>query len=164
MAERAYTPIEVARAARRLDLALAEMHLDVARRMGMTPAELLALAHLGMDGDLSPGDLARRLHMRSGAITALLDRLTDHGHVSREPHPNDRRKLVVRLTDEGRRATMAHLGPMVDEVVAMVRALPAAHRPIVGRFVDDLAEIVARRQAAADERRGSQPKRARAAI
>lgn len=146
MTERNYTPMEVARAARRLDLSLAEMHLDLARTMVMTPAELLALAHLGMDGALSPGDLARRLHMRSGAITALLDRLTEHGHVVREPHPSDRRKLVVSLTEEGRRATMHELRPMVAEVVDLVGRLPEADRETVGRFVDELAAAVARRR------------------
>jgi DNA-binding MarR family transcriptional regulator len=140
-----YTPIGVARAARRLDVALAGMHLDLAQRMSMTPTELLALDHLGMDGELSPTDLARRLRMHSGAVTALVDRLTAHGHVSRVPHPSDRRKLVVRLTDAGRAETMRQLGPMVDDVVALVARLPKADRTTVGRFVDDLAELVAGR-------------------
>lgn len=151
MTERHYTPMEVARAARRLDLSLAEMHLDLARTMNMTPAELLALAHMGMDGSLSPSDLAKRLHMRSGAITALLDRLTEHGHVVREPHRSDRRKLVVRLTEEGRRATMHELRPMVAEVVDLVDRLPESDRETVGRFVDELAAVITRRHSEGEE-------------
>jgi DNA-binding MarR family transcriptional regulator len=140
-----YTPIEVARAARRLDLSLAEMHLDLARRLAMTPAELLTLAHLGMEGHLSPTDLARRLHMRSGAITAVLDRLAEHGHIVREAHPSDRRKLVVRLTDVGKEATMRELRPMVAEVIDLVGRLSRGDRETVGRFLDDLAVLIARR-------------------
>jgi len=146
VAERDYDPVEVARAARRLDLALAGMHLDVARHMDMTPAELLALAHLAVDEALSPGDLARRLRMRSGAITALLDRLTEHGHIEREPHPSDRRRLLVRLTGAGRKEAIRHLGPMIRDVVALVARLPEADRATVGRFIDDLAELVAGRE------------------
>jgi len=144
MGARGYDPVEVARAARRLDLALAGMHLDVARNMDMTQAELLTMGHLAADGDLSPGDLARRLRMRSGAITALLDRLAAHGHIEREPHPSDRRKLVIRLTAAGREEALRHLGPMVRDVVALVARLPEEDRAKAGRFLDDLAELVPR--------------------
>ena len=146
MGARGYDPVEVARAARRLDVALAGMHIDVARRMDMTQAELLAMAHLAVDGDLSPGDLTRRLRMRSGAVTALLDRLADHGHIEREPHLSDRRKLLVRLTASGRTEAMRHLGPMIRDVEALVARLPEADRATVGRFIDDLAELVAGRE------------------
>ena len=145
-----YDAVEVARAARRLDLALAEMHLDVAQRMEMTPAELLALAHLAVDDELSPSELSRRLHMRTGAVTALLDRLTDHGHITRQAHPTDRRKIVVRLTKAGRREAMRHLGPMVANVIAFVRELPEADRDTIGRFIDELANLIAERPKAED--------------
>lgn len=145
MSEPEYDALEVVRAARRLDLALAEMHLDVAHRMEMTPAELLALAHLAVDDGLSPGELSRRLHMRTGAVTALLDRLTDHGHVTREAHLTDRRKVVVRLTKAGRREAMRHLGPMVANAIALVRGLPQTDRETIGRFIDELAVLVAER-------------------
>jgi len=150
--ERDYTPMEVARAVRRLYVAMAEMRLDLDHRMDMTSAELLALVHLGIDGEVSPTQLAHRLRMRSSAITALLDRLTEHGHVIRERHPSDRRKLVVRLTDDGRRAAMHELRPMVADIVALVGRLPEGDGETVGRFIDDLAEVVRRRRPEGEER------------
>ncbi len=140
-----YTPLEVARAVRRVDMAMAELHLDVAGRMEMTPAELLAIAHLGIERELGPSDLARRLHLHSGAVTALLDRLAEHGHIVREPHPTDRRRVVVRLTDRGRVDTMRHLSPMVQDVVALVERLPQKDRTTVGRFLDELAKLIGER-------------------
>jgi len=141
-----YSPLEVARAARRLDMALAEMHLELAGLMTMAAAELLAVAHLGMEGPLGPSELASRLHLHTGGVTALLDRLADRGYVEREPHPSDRRKLLVHLTSQGRSVTMRHLGPMVDEVIALVATLPAAERQTIGGFLDGLAGIVASRR------------------
>jgi len=140
-----YTPVEVARAARRLDMAMAEMHLELARLMDMTAAEILAVAHLGMEGPLGPTELAARLHLHTGAVTALLDRLSDRGYLQRQPHPTDRRKLIVTLTAKGRDETMRRLEPMVDDVIALVGSLPAADRRIVGGFLDELAATVARR-------------------
>jgi DNA-binding MarR family transcriptional regulator len=139
-----YTPVEVARAARRLDMALAGMHLEMSSRMTMTQAELLAIEWLDMDGDLEPTELAHRLHIRTGAVTAVLDRLEQRGHVVREPHPSDRRKLRVHLTGTARSESMAHLRPMVDEVIGLARALSAEDRRRIGRYMDGVAAIVAR--------------------
>ena len=139
-----HTPIEVAKAARRLDMALAEMHLEVSRVMSMTGGELLALEHLGMEGPLGPTELAQRLHMRTGAMTALLDRLEEEGRIERAAHSSDRRKVVVRITAHGRDEVMARVHPMVDEVIAMVQGLPDEERPVIGRFLDDLAALVGR--------------------
>ena len=139
-----HTPIEVAKAARRLDMALAEMHLEVSREMSMTGGELLALEHLGMEGPLGPTELAQRLHMRTGAMTALLDRLEEQGRIARRPHASDRRKVVVQITAHGRDEAMALLHPMVDDVVALVESLPDEERPVVHRFLDDLTALVGR--------------------
>lgn len=150
--EPSYTPIEVARAGRRLDMALAEMHLSISGSLSMTAAELLAIAHLGMEGDLGPTDLSQRLHLHTGAITALLDRLSERGYVVRRPHPSDRRKVIVHLTKKGSGAVMEHLSPMVDEVIELVRRLPEEDRGTIGRFLDEFAELVSRRRTEAPPR------------
>lgn len=138
-----YSPVELALAVRRLDMALAGMHLEISSRMSMTQAELLAISWLAMDGDLGPTELAHRLHLRTGAVTALLDRLEQRGHVVREPHPSDRRRLLVRLTDEARSETMAHLRPMVDDMMELTRGLTAEDRRRIGRYLDAVAAVVA---------------------
>jgi DNA-binding MarR family transcriptional regulator len=137
-------PIEVAKAARRLDMALAELHLEVSAEMAMTGSELLALEHLGMEGPMGPTELAQRLRMRTGAMTALLDRLEGQGRIARKPHPSDRRKVVVQITGHGRDEAMARLHPMVDEVVALVQSLPDEERPVIHRFLADLTALVGR--------------------
>jgi len=51
----------------------------------------------------SPGELARNHELSSGAMTNRLDRLEEAGFVRRIPNPDDRRGIVVELTDEGQR-------------------------------------------------------------
>jgi DNA-binding MarR family transcriptional regulator len=51
----------------------------------------------------SPGDLAKKLELSSGAMTNRLDRLEEAGYVRRLPDPRDRRGVQVELTDEGAR-------------------------------------------------------------
>ena len=139
-----YSAVEVALAARRLDLMMAQMHLGLSERMGLSAAEILALAHLSLEGALGPTELVRRLHMTTGAMTALLDRLSDRGLIAREPHATDRRRVVVRLTTPGTSELFGYVHGMADEVVELTGRLSGDERRVVGRFLDDMSELLAR--------------------
>src|SRR5215211_4429110 len=62
---------------------------------------LHALRRSGEPYRRSPGWLAERLGLSSGAMTNRLDRLESAGLVRRLPDPDDRRALKVELTEEG---------------------------------------------------------------
>ena len=49
----------------------------------------------------SPGSLATELELSTGAMTSRIDRLEREGYVRRMPDPEDRRSIVVELTQEG---------------------------------------------------------------
>ena len=61
-----------------------------------------ALRLTGAPYRLSPGQLAERSKLSSGAMTNRLDRLEEAGLVKRLPDPADRRALEVELTPAGR--------------------------------------------------------------
>ena len=52
----------------------------------------------------SPGELAADLELSSGAMTSRIDRLEQAGYVRRLPDLDDRRGVVVELTQKGREA------------------------------------------------------------
>ena len=75
------------------------------REHGLTPEEWGVMTKLRLGSDAcrsSPGDLANDLELSSGAMTSRLDRLEEAGLVRRLPDPEDRRGVVVELTQEGR--------------------------------------------------------------
>jgi DNA-binding MarR family transcriptional regulator len=53
---------------------------------------------------LTMGELSSRLMVSGGNVTGLVDSLQREGLVEREPHPDDRRRQIIRLTDKGRAA------------------------------------------------------------
>jgi DNA-binding MarR family transcriptional regulator len=74
---------------------------------GLTPEDWHVLSSLRLRKEgrrSSPGVLARDLELSSGAMTSRLDRMEELGFVRRLPDPDDRRGVVVELTDEGRAA------------------------------------------------------------
>ena len=71
---------------------------------GISLARFDLLAQLEREGGvLTMTDASRRMMVTNGAITGLVDRLAQEGFVNREAHPTDRRTILVRLTEEGRR-------------------------------------------------------------
>ena len=74
---------------------------------------------------LSPGALAKRLELSSGAMTNRLDRLEQAGLVRRLPDPDDRRGLQVELTDEGRRIYRESVAAQAAKESVIASALSA---------------------------------------
>jgi DNA-binding MarR family transcriptional regulator len=77
------------------------------REHDLTPEEWGVMTKLRLGNDdcrSSPGDLASDLELSSGAMTSRLDRLEEAGLVRRLPDPEDRRGVVVELTEQGRDA------------------------------------------------------------
>lgn len=53
-------------------------------------------------GTLSPAEIAARLGSARATVTGVVDSLEKRHAVQREPHPGDRRRLRVSITDRGR--------------------------------------------------------------
>ncbi len=73
-------------------------------RYGLQAGEFDVLATLRRSGSpyaLTPTALYEATMVTSGAMTNRLDRLEASGLIARAPHPNDRRGIVVRLTEKG---------------------------------------------------------------
>lgn len=73
-------------------------------RYGLQAGEFDVLATLRRSGSpyaLTPTALYEATMVTSGAMTNRLDRLETSGLILRAPHPNDRRGIVVRLTEKG---------------------------------------------------------------
>jgi DNA-binding MarR family transcriptional regulator len=59
------------------------------------------LRRSGPPYQLSPGSLAEAMMMSSGGTTARLDRLEQRGLIRRSADPDDRRGVLVALTESG---------------------------------------------------------------
>ncbi len=64
------------------------------------PAHLGVFQHPGPEGQ-RPGMLAMRTRTSKQAMNHLLHQLESSGYIRREPHPDNRRTRVIRLTERG---------------------------------------------------------------
>ncbi len=56
----------------------------------------------GADEPLTPTQLGERVLVRPATVTGLVDTLVRNGHVERRPDPQNRRRVLVSITDAGR--------------------------------------------------------------
>jgi DNA-binding MarR family transcriptional regulator len=75
----------------------------VAERVGLSPTDLLAMDLISRDGQTTAGQLASHLHLTTGAITGLIDRLERSGLAKRTADASDRRRVLVVTTAKGDR-------------------------------------------------------------
>lgn len=106
----------------------------LARRTGLSESELHSLRHL-IGGPLGPNDLARTLGVTSAASSGIVDRLESRGHVTRQPHPTDKRRTVVVISDSGRTEVMAEMRPMFEALVAADSLLDDEQRAVVDDYL-----------------------------
>lgn len=71
------------------------------RRSDLTPSQLSVLATLKVLGPSSPTRIAARERVTAPSITRTLNCLVEDGYARREPHPEDRRQVIVTISDVG---------------------------------------------------------------
>ncbi|HEY3763542.1 MAG TPA: MarR family transcriptional regulator [Gaiellales bacterium] len=103
---------------RAMDETLAEFGLDTAEHRVLS-----ILAQGGPPHQSTPGRLAKRMELSSGAMTNRIDRLEAAGLVTRKPDPGDRRGVLVELSDHGRETYRSAVGAQAQKEQLMAAAL-----------------------------------------
>ena len=84
---------------------------ELAGRYGLQPPQMMVLhlldgrhsrLALPHEGSVSMSDLSRSMDMPPATATAMVDRLTGQGLVERGPGEQDRRTVMVRMTERGK--------------------------------------------------------------
>ncbi|WP_035798715.1 MarR family winged helix-turn-helix transcriptional regulator [Kitasatospora mediocidica] len=120
----------------RLARRLRHQHVE----QSLSPTEMGVLGTLARCGRATPGELARREHVQPPSMTRIIAMLEEKGLVRREPHPDDRRQVVVSMTEQAeeilnesrrrRNAWLAELasGLTEEEWEAVRAAAPALYK------------------------------------
>jgi DNA-binding MarR family transcriptional regulator len=103
----------------------------------VNPSDFRALLHVLVAETggalLTAGELRQKMGVSGAAITYLVERMIESGHLRRESDPTDRRKVILRYADHGRKVAGAFFAPLARHTHAEMADLPdadlaAAHR------------------------------------
>ena len=118
-------------------------HLDRARSEAFAAHELEVwefdvLAALRRQGDpyeLSPGELIRQTLSTSGTMTNRVNRLEARGLVHRQPNTDDRRGVLVGLTEAGRLRVQQALADLLGYEQRVLASVEPAEREELARLL-----------------------------
>jgi DNA-binding MarR family transcriptional regulator len=133
-----YTPEEIRELFNRKALAASRHRAAVTKQLGLTDTEADALAHLARAGGMTPSQLGELLGMTSGGVTALTQRLERAGHISREPHPRDKRSSILKATAEMIDRAQDQYRDLVRETDRLTARLSEQEREVIGNYLERL--------------------------
>jgi DNA-binding MarR family transcriptional regulator len=101
------------------------------------PSDFRALLHILVaetaGTPLTSGELRQKMGLSGAAITYLVERLINSGHIRRDSHAEDRRKVILRYSDPGLATARSFFNPLGMHTRAALNGvsdaeLVAAHR------------------------------------
>ncbi len=95
---------------------------------------------------LTAGALGSAVDLSSASVTALVDRLERAGHVHRVRDPQDRRRVVLEISDSAMAAGSAFFGGLQRELLAAMDAYTDEELAVVRRFLAGMTEVVTRHE------------------
>ncbi|MFK4866242.1 MarR family winged helix-turn-helix transcriptional regulator [Streptomyces sp. JHA19] len=101
---------------------------EMAQRLGLNITDLLCFGFVVKAGDdlLSAGALAEQVHVTTGAMTGILNRLERAGFVTRRPDPADRRRVRVAAVPAALTRVESLYGPYYVRLIELFASYSAA--------------------------------------
>jgi DNA-binding MarR family transcriptional regulator len=131
-------PSQVIERMGRISLQLSRWQDDLFSRYGLNRGEagvLYALRGAGPPHRLSPTQLSKILMLTSAGVTNRLDGLERRGLVVRGPDPEDRRGVVVELTEPGSQLAEQAVGAAAEAQGSLLSGLTVQEVRTLGRLL-----------------------------
>jgi DNA-binding MarR family transcriptional regulator len=106
---------ELGRVVQDYQAAVDDTDREMARILKVNRTDLRCLELLLNSDGLAPRELARRLGLTTGSVTAMLDRLERLDLLTRTAHPHDRRMVVVSITARAAARCYELYAPLITE-------------------------------------------------
>jgi len=127
----------------RLLIAATGVNVTLARRLGLSVSDFSALDYVAQGQEsgtqVGPTELAQHLGMSSASATALVDRMERAGHLQRRPRADDRRRVLLEVSDATREQIQAHLQPALDALQQLTDRLSDHERGAVLNHLDGIS-------------------------
>ncbi|HEX2133588.1 MAG TPA: MarR family transcriptional regulator [Actinophytocola sp.] len=126
---------------RELSTAVVMFHEAVGAHLGVTAGDQRALGVLARRGPMSAGALAKEVGLTPGAVTGMVDRLTNAGLVNREVDPADRRRVLIAVAERGG-APAELFTRLSTEMTAMIARYTPHEQQVIADYVTRTIEIL----------------------
>jgi len=114
----------------------------MARDLGLTGPQRLALRVIARFPGISAGDLAAQLRLHPSTITGVLFRLEKQRCIERRAHATDRRRARLFATPRGRQLNRRSTGTVESAVKQLLARVGTARLSVAGDVLTQLADAL----------------------
>ncbi len=104
---------------------------SVVKETGYSLAQVHTIEVLGVHGALRMKELAEKLGITTGTLTVQIEKLVAANLIERQAHPDDRRAIVVTLTQEGQAIHRQHNQLHLDLVKDLARNIDSEQESVL---------------------------------
>lgn len=137
------TEEEVLKSLRRIIRAVDLYSRKLVTQTGLSGPQLICLRQLASDGPMQTNHLADAVNLSPATVCGILNRLEQRGLVIRERQQDDRRRVLVKLSDAGQ-DTVDHAPPALhDSFLFKLRALPERQQDNINKTLTRIVGMMA---------------------
>jgi len=138
----ASVPNQTLRALRRILRASELGGRRLAAETGLTPSQMLVLQEIARREDVTPGTIASTLQFGHATVTNILDRLTASGLIARRRGEQDKRQVLVSITEAGTSALAAAPDMLQSRFNAGFMKLPIWEQAMILAALERLGDVL----------------------
>ncbi|MGE5628111.1 MAG: MarR family winged helix-turn-helix transcriptional regulator [Solirubrobacterales bacterium] len=109
---------------------------------GVSIAQCHAIVEIGRNNEISLNELAELLTLDKSTMSRTINNLVESGLVIRELHPEDRRYITIKLTEQGNKVYKNIEGSMTDYYGKIFSSIPEDRREQVLESLKMLIDAV----------------------
>jgi DNA-binding MarR family transcriptional regulator len=115
---------------------------QLARHHSLTGPQLVCLRLIEKRGVITPSELAKGVSLSQGTVTGILDRLASRDLISRQRSAEDKRKILVQLTDAGRQLVATAPSPLHEQFSKRLAGLPEGEQAMIDWIMQRVVELM----------------------
>lgn len=120
-----------------------DMHSkQLVKRYGLTAPQLMVLKEIMADQDINIGRVAKKVSLSQATVTNIIDRLENRGLVTRERSVQDKRRVIVRVTEQTREILKNDPSVLQEEFVSKFKELEDWEQNLILSSIQRIAKMM----------------------
>jgi len=119
-------------------LDIEEKCLKIGEFSDLSISEMHVIDNIGINRERTMSDTAKDLRVTSGTLTTAVDNLIKKGYVERKRSLEDRRVVIIKLTESGVAAYNAHQDFHKDMVISALQQLDSKEEELLIKVLTDI--------------------------
>ncbi|MBN2340644.1 MAG: MarR family transcriptional regulator [Deltaproteobacteria bacterium] len=115
---------------------------QLSRQYNLTAPQIGCLRFLAKEGAATPSKTAKAMHLSQATVTGILDRLETRQLLIRIRSKEDRRQVIVSLTEQGKQIVESAPSPLQEKFAKKLADLPEENQSVIDTILGQVVTMM----------------------